>query len=116
MSGTLFPQSFSVTRKTFARDSYGRTTIATTATISFLGSVQPMSGSQVSREFPGRESHGYVTIYSDTALLASKEGTSAKGDLLFWDGDYWEVVKSSTWSNGLIPHYEYAAENRGPTL
>ena len=111
---TLFPKPFSVSRRVTSIDSYGRATISEATSVSFLGSVQPMIGAQVSREFPGRETHGYVVIYSDTALQIAKEGTNVAGDILTWHGDKWEVVHALVWDNDLIPHYEYAAENRGP--
>lgn len=110
---TLFPKSLAVTRTTGGLDSYGVWVPGTPVTVSFLGSVQPMSMDAAAKAI-GRETEGACKIFSSSQLQASQQEGANPGDVLSWQGHKWELVKEMAFDNGLIPHYAYIAECRGP--
>ena len=84
-----------------------------TATLSFLGSVQPASGKEVDSLPVGREDTGKVKIYSDKILPVSKNGGKDAGAIVIWKNQKWEVIYELPFQNDLIPHYKYFGEYRG---
>ena len=60
------------------------------------------------------EAEGACKIFSSSKLQTSLQGSPNPGDVLTWQGHKWELVKEGAFDNGLIPHYTYVAECRGP--
>ena len=108
---TLFPKNHSVIRTTGGLDAYGEWIHGTPVTISFTGSVQPMSMDAAAKAI-GRETEGACKIFSSSKLQTSNQSGSNPGDVLTWQGHKWELVKEGAFDNGLIPHYTYIAECR----
>lgn len=110
---TLFPKAHSVTRTTGGLDAYGVWTPGTPVTVAFTGSVQPMSMEAAAKAI-GRETVGAVRIFSSSKLQTCVEKGNNPGDVLTWQGHKWELLKEMAFDNGLIPHFAYVAECRGP--
>ena len=110
---TLFPKNHSVVRTTGGLDSDGVWVPGTPVTIAFTGSVQPMSMDAAAKAI-GRETEGACKIFSSSKLQTNQQEGTNPGDVLTWQGHKWELVKEGAFDNGLIPHYTYVAECRGP--
>ncbi len=109
---TLFPRPYTIRRRDRAlvRGVWVPGT-ATTATI--LGSVQPLSGSDLETMEAGSRDIGKVWIYTDSILRKRVEGSTTEADVLEYDGSLWEVIDTRSYLSGLLPHRKHLAEYRG---
>ena len=109
---TLFPKPYTIRRRDRAlvRGVWVAGT-ATTATI--LGSVQPLSGSDLETMEAGSRDLGKVWIYTDSILRKRVEGSTTEADVLEYDGSLWEVIDTRSYLSGLLPHRKHLAEYRG---
>ena len=74
----------------------------------FHGTVQPLTDAEVESLPEGERTKGAVKVYTGTRLaVATKGKVAVKGDLVVFDGRLFEVISSSTYSSGLLPHYKY---------
>lgn len=60
----------------------------------------------------GKANIGHIKIYTDDPLYPAEESGDKVGDILQWEGGYWEVAKQQHKPMGLIDHYKYIAEYR----
>lgn len=83
-------------------------------TTTFTADVQPMTSKETSALSIGSMNLGKVKIYTNDVLNVTGDGDNQKGDIITWDGDGndYEVISQSTYTNGLIPHGKYIAELR----
>lgn len=110
---TLVPKPFQIIRNTRVLGPKGVWTTGTPETLTFLGSVQPLSGKDLLVLEPGSRDTGKVWIYTGSQLKKRTEGSQDIADVLVHDGARWEVIDDKGYSNGIIPHHKYMAEYRG---
>jgi len=110
---SLFPKPFQVIRtpQTLVR---GIWTDGTPSTLTFKGTVQPLSGQDLMTLEPASRDIGKVWVRTKSPLIKRQEGETTKADVVLWNGFKWEVIDDRQYSNGLIPHHKYLAEYRGP--
>lgn len=111
---TLFPKPLTAYRKAGAYDTNGVWQEAAAASIAFNGSIQPMTGAEISNLPVGRETDGKCKIFSDTRLQISQQEGDNAGDYIQWQGFTWELIWEQAYDNDLIPHSYYVGECRGP--
>ena len=111
---TLFPKAFVAYRQIAAYNADGIWTEASISEIPCTGSIQPMSGSEVSRLAANRETDGMCRIFSNVRLQHSQQAGTTAGDYILWRGLKWELIQEQVFDNGLLPHFAYVAECRGP--
>ena len=109
---TLFPKPFQVVRNTRSLVR-GVWTLGTPETLTFRGSIQPLSGKDLLVLEPASRDIGKIWIYTGSQLKKRTEATTDVADTLIHDGSRWEVIDDKGYSNGLIPHHKYMAEYRG---
>ena len=109
---TLFPKTISYETQTTTKVE-GIYTSNAPVVLTFQGSVQPMSGKEITALNIGREDLGKVKIYSDTPIPVSKENSTQKGALVTWQAQKWETIYELINQNGIIDHYKYIGEYRG---
>ena len=83
--------------------------------LKFKGTVQPMPARENKgfKDIPtGRFDAGRVRVYSDIPLRAGSEG-GARGDVVRFNNQRFEVVRDIAHQMGIIPHYKYIAEYIG---
>lgn len=81
--------------------------------VPFVGDIQPTSNRDVVALNVGRHDLGKVHVFSEDPLQeTSQGGTPAKGDLVTFHGNTYEVIQENTHSNGIIDHHDYIAEYR----
>ncbi len=108
---TLFPQPQTAVRK---RGGYTNGVWSSSSvTISFSGSIQPISGKEIEALPIARKDIGSIKIYSNQPLRISEQGKENTGDIVLWQGRKWEVVQQLDYTNGLIPHIKYIGQDRG---
>lgn len=109
---TLFPKPFQVRRntRTLVR---GVWELGSPETLTFQGSIQPLSGRDLLTLEPASRDIGKVWVYTGSQLQKRTEASSSVADLLVYDGSLWEVIDDKGYSNDLIPHHKYLAEYRG---
>lgn len=108
---TLFPQPQTAVRKQggYTNGVWSSSSV----TISFSGSIQPISGKEIEALPIARKDVGTVKIYSSTPLRIAEQGKENTGDIVLWQGRKWEVVQQLDYTNGLIPHIKYIGQDRG---
>ena len=79
-----------------------------------IGRVRNFTAFEVANLPEGKTNIGHVKIYSNSALNTAVDGGSSKGDIVIWQGRYYEVVKETHRPQGVINHYKYEAEFRQP--
>lgn len=109
---SLFPKPFTIKRATKHLGPSGVWVHGTPATLTFYGSVQPLSAFELSVLEVGAQSKGQVWIYTDATLVAKKEGSTDAADILMWQGSEFVVNPAKPYANGLLPHNKYRAELR----
>lgn len=80
----------------------------------FVGSIQPLNGHDLQLLTEGRMDVGSVKIYSDKILNVSTQETGLPGDVVNWNGRLYEVTQALPYTNGIISHYKYIAQDVGP--
>lgn len=90
----------------------GRWVSTVSGPLTFLGSVQPITAKDVAAGIPGRQDVGDVKVYASEALKVGEQGSLYKGDVVFWQGRYWEIMQELPHQSMLIPHFKYIAELR----
>lgn len=111
--GSLFPRPITGERLEITK-TRGIPSITGRTPIETLGSIQPLSGKEAENFNIGRQDKGLVQIFCNDKLVVSTAGTAnATGDIVFWDGRKWEVIKELTRNQGLINHQRYAAQYVG---
>jgi len=110
MSLFKYPQTGQTAPGSYVR---GVWTEASSTPLSFLGTIQPMSGKEITSLNVGREDTGKVKVYSTTPLNVSIKGSSNSGDIVFYQSKKWEVIHELDFQNKLLPHFKYVAEYRG---
>ena len=109
---TLFPKVISFQRSTGDYVA-GVWEDSGTTTLTFTGSVQPVSGKDLETVPTGRRDKGIMKIYSSEALQCAVQGSNFSGDIVIWAGKRWEVFQELPYQNSLIPHYKYHASYIG---
>lgn len=109
---TLFPKPFQIIRstRTLVR---GVWTTGTSETLTFQGSIQPLSGKDLLTLEPASRDIGKVWIYTGSQLKKRTEAGANAADVLIYDGATWEVIDDRPYGNDIIPHHKYMAEYRG---
>ena len=111
--GSLFPKPISGERLNIVEVD-GVATIDGTVPITATGSVQPLSGKEAESFNILRQGKGLVQVFCGEKLVVGEEGTTnGTGDIIFWDGRKWELIKELTRDQGLINHQRYAAQYVG---
>lgn len=90
----------------------GEWTASVTGPFTFLGTIQPDTGKDVFPKETGRDDTGRVRVFSSTRLAVGEEDGGAKGDMVIYDGRWYELIQAFPHQNRIIPHYEYLAELR----
>ncbi|MGD8707091.1 MAG: hypothetical protein PVI88_00220 [Nitrosopumilaceae archaeon] len=87
----------------------------------FNGSIQPLNYKELNALQIGREDKGKIKIYSDIELpigseieVGQEEMEKTSGAIITWQGKLWEVIKQVSYQMGIISHYKFIAEYRGP--
>lgn len=109
---TLFPKPFTIRRNTRSLVR-GVWQLGTPETLTFQGSVQPLSGRDLMVLEQASRDIGKVWIYTGSQLKKRTEGSQDVADLLVHGGSIWEIIDDKPYSNGIIPHHKYMAEYRG---
>lgn len=107
----LFPKNLAAQRTVYAL-SDGEWTAGATSSVPFVGDIQPMANREATALNVGRHDLGKVNVFSESELLVTTQGGPAKGDIVFFSGKNYEVIKDNTHLNGIIDHYTYVAELR----
>ena len=68
--------------------------------------IQPMIGGSMTPDLIGYADREIYTLYTETMLTEGVEGTNRKPDEVFINGKWFKVIRSKSWSVGIIPHYE----------
>lgn len=110
--GTLFPKPFQVVRNTRSLVR-GIWTLGTPETLTFQGSIQPLSGEDLLTLEPASRDIGKVWVYTDSTLKKRTEAADSTADRVIHEGALWEIIDSRAYTNGIIPHRKYLAEYRG---
>jgi len=110
---TLFPKPFTILRNTRVLGPSGAWITGTPESLTFKGSIQPLSGKDLLVLEPASRDIGKVWIYTGSQLNKRAENSEDVADILVHDGSHWEVIDDKGYSNGIIPHHKYIAEYRG---
>lgn len=109
---SLFPKPFIIRRITKHLGPTGVWIKDQPETLTFYGSVQPLSGFDLSVLDTGSQDKGQVWIYTTAELFFRQEGSSQAADILEYHGQDWEVMPPKPYDNELLPHNQYRAELR----
>lgn len=104
---TLFVKTWNVRRRT-TTEVLGEVQISETVS-TFDGSIQPLNAKEQSLRQEGRLDSGRVKVYTGDTLNVGAEGGGLVGDLVEYDGRWYEIVGGHAYLNGLIPHRKYEA-------
>lgn len=109
---TLFRRSFTIERndRALIRGTY---VDGTPQTLTFIGTVQPLSGAEIQNLEPASRTVGSVWIRTGEILRKRVEGSLNKADVLIYQGQRWEVLTDLPYTNNLLSHHQYRAEYRG---
>ena len=81
--------------------------------VPFTGDIQPVSNRDVVALNVGRHDLGKVRVFSEEPLQETSQGGSpARGDLVTFRGNRYEVIQENSHVNNVIEHFEYIAELR----
>ena len=109
----LFPKDFVATRIPCTLVD-GEWIDGAPVSVPFVGDIQPMSNRDVVALNVGRHDLGKVRIFSETELKETSTGGSpARGDLVTFRGNNYEVIQENSHVNDIIGHFEYVGEYRG---
>lgn len=76
--------------------------------LTFYGTIQPMTDQEAESFDSGQRLLGGVKIYTTTNFNISEEGGKI-GDLVLFDGKYFQCRKKDTYKSGLLTHNKYLA-------
>jgi hypothetical protein len=75
----------------------------------FVANIHVHPGSEVIQEVPeGERSIRRLEGHGPEALRASSHNGGTKGDLLYYNGEWYECVSSVSWNHTLLNHYNYS--------
>lgn len=109
---SLFPSPFTIQRTSKTMGADGLWVLGTPSQLVFHGSIQPLTGYELSLIDTGSQGMGKVWIRTTAILERRKPDSTDAGDILLWNSDRWEVIDDRPYLNGIIPHHKYLAEWR----
>jgi hypothetical protein len=110
--GSLFPKPITGERLQISYTA-GIAQIDGTVPITTQGSIQPFSGKETEGYPILRKDKGLIQIFCDDQLQVTKNGSTEKGDIIFFDGGRWELIRELTRNQGIINHFRYVAQYLG---
>ncbi len=75
----------------------------------FKGSIQNDTSKDTDATVQARQDAGKVKVYSSTPLRVGTPDSLYSGDVISWEGQYWEICQALPYTHGLIRHYKYIA-------
>jgi hypothetical protein len=107
MSVLVAGQILTITR--FAAGSYvnGLWVEGSSSQLTVSGTVQPVPGSILQTLPEGKRDRDMKLFICDSELFITNPDTGTSGDLVSIEGENWQVDSLQSWSNGILPHYEY---------
>lgn len=112
---SLFPKAFTVQRRTRALVGGVWTAAGTPSTLTFYGTIQPLSGKDIETLEPATLDKGAVWVRTTAVLRKRQVSATTEADRIVHDGGLWEIIDDRNHDNGLIPHHKYLAEYVGPS-
>lgn len=109
---SLFPSPFTILRSTKVLGPSGVWVVSNPESLTFYGSVQPLSGFELEHQEAGSQGIGKVWIRTTATLLPRAPDSDTSGDILVWQGAQWEVLQLLPFTHNVIPHHQYLAEWR----
>lgn len=109
---SLFPKPFTIIRTTKHLGPLGVWIKDSTQTLTFSGSVQPLSGYDLSVLDTGSQEKGQLWVYTSDTLIPRQEGDQTSGDILQYDGHSWEIMPPKVCDQGILSHKQYRAQLR----
>lgn len=109
---SLFPKPFQIEHTPKTLNAHGVWELGTPTVQTYKGSVQPLTGYELSILDTGSQGMGKVWIRTKTALHSRKPGSDEAGDVLLWNNDRWELIDDKPYLSGVISHHTYLAEWR----
>jgi len=110
----LFPRPVTVFKQTGGARVKGRWVEGTYVEETITGRVRHFTSYEIASLPDGKTDIGHVKVFSNDPLNISEDGGDALGDIVLWEGRYYEIVKESHKPQGVIDHYRYEAEFRQP--
>lgn len=100
-------QALTLNRRTVSFDSRGDVVEAAPTSVSIVGSLQPVNGTNIEAVPEGLRGRASAMLYTQTALNEAK--TTQAGDRIDFSGDTYEVIGRVDW-NFPGAHYAYVLE------
>jgi hypothetical protein len=110
----LFPRPVTVFKQSGGSRVKGRWVAGAYTEETITGRVRHFTAYEILSLPDGKANTGNVKVFSNDPLNTSEDGGDAFGDIVFWEGRYYEVVRESHKPQGVISHYRYEAEFRQP--
>ena len=111
MSISLFRKPLAGQRYAAGTWTSGRWVEGAATAIAFDASVQPTTPHELlTLEVARREKKSY-TLYTDFKLVALTSGTK-NPDIVFINGENYEVVQEAPWQNNVISHYKFIVQKK----
>lgn len=109
---SLFPRPFTILRTTKHLGPTGVWIKDSSQTLTFYGSIQPLTGYDLSVLDTGSQDKGQLWIYTSDTLISRQEGDTTSADILQYQGHSWEVMPAKSCDQGILPHNQYRAQLR----
>lgn len=108
----LFPRPTSVYKATGGVRTKGKWVPGTYTLYTVMGRARYFTAFEVSNLPDGKVNTGHIKFFSNDRLNAAVDGDDSIGDIIVYDGKYFEVIQETHTPMGLINHYRYEAEFR----
>ena len=105
---TLFNKSFEYVQVSGGHYTAGKYVKGDVTRRNVRGTLQPQTSKQCLVSSDGTRTTGYINVYSSERLSFRELGGNVSGYVVFNGGTY-ELLTEQSYTNGLIPHYEYSA-------
>lgn len=102
----------------FAPGAYvdGRWVEGVSSPLNLNASVQPATAEDLQTLEESRRQFTTYRIYTDILLKTVVEGEQGTNpDIIYYDGDEYEVTRVFPWQNRIIPHYKALITRRQPS-
>jgi hypothetical protein len=107
-----FRKPYTVKRMSGGTRVEGKWIPGTYSDITVTMSVQPVIGRELESINIGRQNLGKVKCYTDDELQISEPKKDYTGDIVIFQGDWYEIIARQPWQSGLINHFKYFGEFR----